>query len=285
MYGGERRDDFQKLPHASAEQQQADDEKNVIRPDENVMHAGVEKLPDNTRADVKFFDAKGNEVTPGATGVAQGDKVPVPHGSTYCEISGASSAASCTGCTPPGGGGMAEGIEGRLVQNLSTRIPAPPLQKWVYVYTLDADIDGSTLWGNVSGSFTLQGSPSATEIHSQIVGILSGGHGTAVPPGVNVDTFVRILPEKQGGRMFIADKTGAFTAMTMLWNGNPFAALGGRNALVSAAPNGWQVIEVFISTKDFNLTSGGGSSNHLDLSWTTAEDTIANEMHQGISYF
>ena len=46
--------------------------------------------------DVKFFDAKGVEMAPGASGVAQGDKVPVPQGATYCEISGASSASTCT---------------------------------------------------------------------------------------------------------------------------------------------------------------------------------------------
>ncbi len=257
----------------------------------------AERLPANERTDVKFFDAKGKSLEPGATGVGQGQKVPVPQGASYCEVSGASGATSCTGCTPPagggGGGGMAErheqpdaiAVAGSGPQGLSKHVPVPVLAKWVYVFTLDADIDGRSVWGNVSGSFTLQGNPDAAQIHQQIEAILLGGHGTPVPSGVNVDTFVRILPEALGGRMFIADKTAAFTAMTMSWNDNAYATLGGGNTSMYAAPNGWQVIEILIPLKDFNITASGGSANHMDLSWTTVEDVRANEMHQGIIYF
>jgi hypothetical protein len=263
----------------------------------------AEKLPASNRADVKFFDANGRELAPGASGVAQGDRVPVPQGATHCEVSGASSANSCTGCAPPsgggggGGGGMVAGdlaFDSPVVEpwgsaresaDFEPAGPAPCSEKWVYVFTLDPDIDGSTVWGNVSGSFTVAGSPSAAQIHAAIAAILSGGHGTPVPGNVNVDTFVRILPEQLGGRMFIADQTEAFTSMSMSWNGSNYAALGMKPVSNYAAANGWKVIELFIPMTDFHITPGGGSVNSMDLLWTTAEDKTTNEMRQGIAYF
>ena len=157
--------------------------------------------------------------------------------------------------------------------------------KWVYVYTLDPDVDGSTAWGNVSGSFALQGSPDADQIHKLIEAILVGGHGTPVPNGVEVDTFVRLRPDALGARLVIADRTLGFTAMSMSWNGQAYGALGGEHATLFSAPNGWQGIEVFIPMTEFHVTPGGGSSNFIDLDWSTLEDHRANEMHQAVAYF
>ncbi|HTF86852.1 MAG TPA: hypothetical protein VK843_00465 [Planctomycetota bacterium] len=262
----------------------------------------ADELPGDSRADVRFFDAKGKELPPGANGVGENQRVAVPPGASYCEVSGASSSTSCTGCTPPPGGGGGTMLEGGEVlaviavdvgaadawtcaqsQDPDTDSTGQSPGKWVYVYTLKADLDGSSVWGNVSGSFTVQGTPSADEIHGLIEEILLRGHGAPVPAGVEVDTFVRILPEPLGARLRIADETQSFSSMLMQWNGSPYADLGVNSSSYSAA-NGWQVIEVFIPIADFQVNPFGGTSNSMDLEWKSFEDSFPNLMHQAVTY-
>ncbi|HUR28793.1 MAG TPA: hypothetical protein VM509_11445 [Planctomycetota bacterium] len=254
----------------------------------------AEKLPANKRADVKFFDAQGRSIDPGATGVGEGDRVPVPAGASYCEVSGASSASSCTGCAAQGGGGGGGGgmldsneplcaqADAGAKQSLSPN--SPGATKWVHVFTLDPDIDSSSVWNNVAASFTLQGNPSASEIHQSIEPMLRGGHGTPVPAGVEVDTFVRMFGEALGGRMFVADVTAGFSSLSMTWNGAPYATLGDGNTRTFPAPNGWQVIEIFVPLGNFNVSPAGGSSNSVDLLWTTSEDSRPNRLTQGFTF-
>jgi hypothetical protein len=185
----------------------------------------ADKLPPSTRADVKFFDSDGKPVDPGATGVGQGERVAVPQGASYCEVSGASSATSCTGCTGSGGGSGGGGMldlhehdlaaHARADQETRKQASASAESKWVYVFTLDPDIDSSSAWGNVAASFFLSGDLSAEQIHLAIEPILRGGHGTPVPAGIVVDTYVRMLGEKLGGRLFVADVTAGFQSLTM----------------------------------------------------------------------
>lgn len=263
----------------------------------------AEKLPNNDRADVKFYDANGNEIpNAGATGVAQGDKVPVPAGATHCTVSGASHASSCTGCTPPSGGGGGGGMfdaQAECADGSDTRLSAqhPPSsgqpivrtpyslpEKWIHVFTLDGDFDGSTAWSNVSASFEVQGDFDASQLGARIAGILSSGPGAVVPGGVTIDTYVRMSRDHLGARLVVADRTYAITSASMDWNSQHFASLSANSTVYSAA-NGWKVFEVLVPLTSINIAvPGSGAGNSIDLTWTTYEDTSVNEIHQG-AYF
>jgi len=272
----------------------------------------AEQLPDNARADVRFYDANGNEVpNSGANGVGQGEKVLVPAGATHCTVSGASSATSCTGCAPSGGGGGGGGGPGsggggmaELPKNdAELAALAPPVQqqrspaiprhpgaansihsKWIYVFTLDGDFDGTTAWSNVMASFEVQGGLDASQMGARIAGILTAGPGAPVPNGVTVDTYVRFSPEALGGRLVVADKTHAITQAAMDWNGSPYASPT-SNSTMYAMQNGWKVFEVFVPQADIQFaTPGSGAGNRLDLTWQTFEDATPNEVHQDSYY-
>jgi hypothetical protein len=173
----------------------------------------------------------------------------------------------------------------RQAGGFSQRQPVSFVEKWIKVLTLDGDFDGSTAWSNVSASFVVQGNLDAAQLAGRIAGILFSGPGTAVPSDVTVLTYVRMDPEVLGARLFVADKSQAFSAMSMTWNSVNYASLG-WNSNVYTAPHGWKVCEVFVPLTDINIAvSGSPAGNRIDLAWTTYEDgAFANELHQSAWY-
>jgi len=85
----------------------------------------------------------------------------------------------------------------------------------------------------------------------EVLPILTGGPGTPVPPKVNVISFSQTIPETLGARLIAAD-TASFTEFRLDWNGTyGYADLAsGTNVIQYDAPNGWNVVETFISAMD-----------------------------------
>lgn len=249
------------------------------------------------RADVKFHDKDGNEIpSSGATGVAEGDRVPVPVGATHATISGASAATTCTGCANGsgggggGGGGAAElfssgtgplaldptqGAPRQLIGGLAQRAPVSTMTKWAYVYTLGGDVDGSTAWSNVAASFLVRGDLDAARIQARISPILNQGPGAVIPSDVTLSSYVRMDAESLGGRIFVAGKTQALSAIAMSWNGQD------KLPSIYPAPNGWQVAEVFVPLTEIQLpTTLASATNALRVTWTTHEDATPREFEE-----
>ncbi len=257
------------------------------------------ELPGNgNRADVKFQDKDGNEIPgAGASGVAEGDRVPVPNGATHAVISGASAATTCTGCANGsgsggggggGGGGAAEDSDAdlslaaiepqqgrQLIGGVTQRTPVSTTSKWAYVYTLRGDVDGSTAWSNVAASFLVRGGLDASGIHARISPILHQGPGAAIGTDVTLNSYVRMDAESLGGRIFVAGKTQALGAISLNWNGID------KPTIIYPAPNGWQVAEAFVPMAEIELpTMFASATNTLRVTWTVLESPTPNEFEE-----
>jgi len=240
--------------------------------------ATIKGIPDGKRADIRFYDAHGNEIPGSAvTGAGNGQPFPVPAGTASAVWSGPSSASSCTGCiqnlrSPSGS-----------VNTTNLGIPVnSPLEYFIggEPVSPETDPDAATYGplANTMFLFRIQAGPglSASQLFGMVANIVMADplDPPRVPRNVEIEQLVKIIPNTfgLGAKVYTCDVSRQpFQSFEMDWNGAFFADLS-VNSTVFDLPHGWRVIEVPLSLSDFNLIGNNGSDNHLSIWSKTMED-------------
>lgn len=156
-------------------------------------------------------------------------------------------------CRPPEDDG--HGQAPLQVPSLATRLAGipglepQPTGAFVFGSPIVLDTVDGGIFGNAVYAFRVENAGSST--WDEILPILVGGPGTPIPPGVEVISFTQTIPDTFGARMIAAD-TAPFAEFRLDWNGtHGYADLASRTNVVQyAAPNGWSVVEAFVSALD-----------------------------------
>jgi hypothetical protein len=180
------------------------------------------------------------------------DTVSVP-GSSQIPAGSTTQSFEVVDCRPPEEGGSGEApLQAMSPATRLTALPGiEPQPTVVFVFgspiVLDT-VDGG-IYRNAVYGFRVENAGSSA--WDEILPVLVGGPGTPIPPGVEVISFTQTIPDRLGARMIAAD-TAPFAEFRLDWNGtHGYADLAsGTNVVQYAAPNGWSVVETFVSALD-----------------------------------
>ena len=228
----------------------------------------IEKTTGNARVDIEFRDANGN-VLGTVTGAGPGDSVPIPDGAATGIVSGPSTATSCTGCAPPGGGGTNATKAGYQSMEPTAGFTG---EYWVAVLPMavfpDPSAPDSGPLANKSAGFVIQSERPLTmeQRFNRIRAYLFAGPLAApkVPADVEIEHLAWMEPNEfgPGARLWSYAVTDDWFLYDPLWNGS---TLGYTTHLPG---NGWTVRESSVPLSSFNVPG----FNQLTVTSQTAED-------------